>query len=74
MSRKMIEIMLQGSLFRHLGQNYSALVSAIETAWTKDTTNLSDTILRVLRHAEIQKGNALDNAAEPPKVMVTNTQ
>lgn len=74
MSRRTIEMTLQGSLLRHLGQNYSALVSAIETGWTEDTTNLSDTILRVIRHAEIQKGNALDNAAEPPKVMVTNTQ
>lgn len=66
--------MLQGSFLRHLGQNYSALVSAIKTEWTEDTTNLSDTILRVICHAEIQKRNALDNAAEPPKVMVINTQ
>lgn len=45
MSRQTIEMTLQGSLLRYLGQNYSALVSAIETGWTEDTTNLSNTIL-----------------------------
>ena len=49
-------------------------MSAIETKWTEDTTNLSNTILRVTCHAEIQKRNALDNATEPSKVIVTNIQ
>lgn len=31
MSRKTVEMTLQGSFFRYLGQNYSALASAIET-------------------------------------------
>ena len=47
-------------------------MSAIETGWIENTINLSDTILRVICYAKIQKGNALDNVAEPPKVMVTN--
>lgn len=74
MSWKTVEMTLQRSLLRHLEQNYSAFVSAIETGGTENTTNLSDAILRVIHHAEIPKGNALDNVAEPPKVMVTNTQ
>lgn len=45
MSRKTIEMALQGSLLRHLGKDYSALVSAIETAWKDETTDLADTIL-----------------------------
>lgn len=61
-SRKTIEITLQGNLLRHLGKDYSALVSAIETSWTEETTDLGDTILRVIRHAEINKGNEKDTA------------
>ena len=62
MSRRTVEMTLQGNFFRHLGKDYAALVSAIETKWKKETTNLSDTILRVIRHAEINKGNAQDLA------------
>lgn len=56
MSRKTAEMTLQGSLLRHLGQNYSALVSAIETGWKEDTTNLSDTILRVIQWQRSKRG------------------
>ena len=73
MSRKTVEITLQGSLLQHLGKGYSALVSAIETEWKEETTNLSDTILRVIRHAEINKGNAQD-LAESTKVLSTGIQ
>lgn len=34
-----------------------ALMLAIETAWTEDTTDLADTILKVIRQAEINKEN-----------------
>lgn len=60
MSRKTIEMTLQRKLLHHLGKDYSALVSAIETRWKEDTINLSDTILRIIRHAEINKGSAQD--------------
>lgn len=70
MSQKTVEMTLQGNLLRDLGKNYSALVSAIETEWKEETTNLSDTILRVIRHAEINKGNAQDSA-ENTKVLTT---
>ena len=73
MSRKTVEITLQGSLLRHLGKDYSALISAIETEWKEETTNLSDTILRVIRHAEINKGNAQD-LAESTKILSTGIQ
>lgn len=68
MSKKTIEMTLQGNLLRHLGKDCSALVSAIETAWKEETTDLSDHILRITRHAEISKGNQEDTA-ENDKVL-----
>ena len=53
---------LQGNLFRHLGKDYSALVSAIETTWKEETTDLVDTILKIIRHAEINKRNKKNTA------------
>ncbi len=70
MSKKTIEMTLQGSLLRHLGRDYAALVSVIETNWKEETTDLVDTILRVIRHAEINKGNDKDNA--DVKVLAAN--
>lgn len=55
MSKRTVEMALQGSLLRHLGRDYSALAPAIETVWRDETTDLGDTILRVIRHAEITK-------------------
>ncbi len=62
MSQKTVEMTLQGNLPRHLGIDYSAFVSAIETEWKEETTNFSDTILRVIWHAKINKENAQDVA------------
>lgn len=45
MSKRTIEMALQDSLLWHLGKDYSALVSAIETTWKDETTDLQDTIL-----------------------------
>ncbi len=59
-SKKTVELTLQGNLLRHLGKDYSALVTTIETEWKEETTSLSDTVLRVVRHAEINKGNERD--------------
>lgn len=73
MSRKTVEMTLQRSLLRHLGKDYSALVSAIETEWKEYTTNLSNTILRIIRHAEINKGNTQD-LTEGTKVLSTGVQ
>lgn len=73
MSRKTVEMTFQGSLLQHLGKDYSALVSAIETEWKEETTNLSDTILRVIRHAKINKGNVQD-LAKSTKVLSTGIQ
>ena len=58
MSRKTIEMTLQGNLLRHLSKDYSALILAIETKWKEKPTSLSDTILKVICHAKINKGNA----------------
>ena len=70
MSKKTIKMTLQGSLLRHLGRDYTALVSAIETNWKDETTNLANIILQVIRHTEINKGNDKDNA--DVKVLAAN--
>ncbi len=70
MSKRSIEMILQGSLLQHLGKDYSTAVSAIETGWTEETTNLSDIILRIIRHAEIKKRNE-ENSTENVKVLAT---
>ncbi len=70
MSKKTIKMTLQGNLLRHLGRDYTALVSAIDTNWKEETTNLADTILRVIRYADINKGNDKDNA--DVKVLAAN--
>lgn len=69
MSRKTIKMTLQRKLLHHLGKDYSALVSAIETRWKEDTTNHSDTVLRIIRQAEINKGSAQDT--KKPQILVT---
>ncbi len=73
MSRKTFEMTLQGNLLRHLGKDYLALVLAIKGEWKEETTNLSDTILRVIRRAEIDKENAQD-VARNTKILATVTQ
>lgn len=49
------EMMLQANMLRNLGSEYSALVSAIQTEWKEENTNLSDTILRVIRYEKFIK-------------------
>ena len=73
------EMLLQGTMLMNIGEEYSSLVSAIETAWTDKTTNLSDTILRIIRHSEIMKGNAKDRVLvtgihRAPKGTCTNQE
>ena len=75
MSKKTVEMALQESLLRHLGKDYLALVSVIETVWEDRNTNLSDIILRVTRHAKINRDNVEDNANTPnTKVLAANIQ
>ena len=49
------KMMLQANMLQNLGSEYSALVSAIQTKWKKENTNLSDTILRVIRYEKFIK-------------------
>lgn len=74
MSKKIIKIALQGSLLQHLGKDYSALVSAIETTWKKETTDLQDIIFQIMRHAEINKGNNQDMTENTTNAMAVNAQ
>lgn len=52
----------QGNLLEHLGKDYSILVSAIETTWKEKTIDLTNTILKIIRYAEINKRNKKDTA------------
>lgn len=63
-------MILQKSLFQHFGKNYLAVMSAIETAWTDERINLSDIILRIICHVEINKRNEED-IVKNVKVLVT---
>ena len=75
MSKKTAEIALQGSLLRHLGKDYSALVSAIKMVWEDGNINLNDIIFRVTRHAKINRGNTEDNEdTSNTKVLAANIQ
>ena len=67
MSRKSVKMTLQNSLLQHLGKSYSTLVSAIKTTWTDKTTNLSDTILRIIRHAKFNKENKKTRRRTPTR-------
>lgn len=62
---------LQKSLLQYLSKGYSALVSAIKTTWTDKTTNLSDTILRFIRHAKINKINEENTMENSSKILAT---
>lgn len=70
MSKKSIEMTLQESLLRYLGKDYSAVALTIKTGWTEENTNLSDNILRIIRHEEIKKGMEEDST-ENVKVLAT---
>ena len=73
MSKKTVEMALQRSLMHHLSKDYSALVSTIETVLEDGNTNLSNIILHVTHHAEINRDNAEDNADTPnTKVLAAN--
>lgn len=77
MFKKTVEMTLQDSLLRHLGKDCSALVSAIKTTWTDETTDLQDTIFWVIRHAEINKDNDQDiagNASSSTNALTVKTQ
>lgn len=47
-SRKSIEIALQGNFLRHLRKSYLTFISAIKTTYTNEATELFDTILHII--------------------------
>lgn len=52
---KSAEMLLQGAMLMNIDEEYTSLISTIETRWTDATTNLSNTILQIIRHSEIMK-------------------
>lgn len=74
MSKKIVEMTLQGSLLWHLGKDYLVLVSVIEITWKEETTNLQDTIFPIIWHVEINKGNNQDMANNTTNALAVNAQ
>ena len=75
MSKKTVEMALQGSLLRHLSKDYSALVLTIETMCEDGNTNLSNIIFCITCYPEINRSNVEDNTDTPnTKVLVANIQ
>ena len=66
------EMMLQANMLQNLGSEYSALVSAIQTEWKEENTNLSDTILRVIRYEKfIKQTDAGEDKSQEAKALLT---
>lgn len=63
---KSAEMLLQGAMLMNISEEYTSLISTIKTGWTDATTNLSNTILQIIRHSEIMKGHAKE------KVLLTS--
>lgn len=61
-SKKIIKLTLYDNLLEYLDKKYTALVTTIKTKWKKEITSLSDTVLMVVRHMEINKKNERDMA------------
>ena len=66
LTMKSAEMLLQGAMLMNISEEYTSLISTIETGWTDATTNLSNTILQIIRHSEIMKGHAKE------KVLLTS--
>ena len=72
MHAQMAKMMLQANMLRNLGSEYSALVSAIQTEWKEENTNLSDTILRVIRYKKfIKQTAAAEDKSQEAKALLT---
>ncbi len=63
---KSAEMLHQGAMLMNISEEYTSLISTIETGWTDATTNLSNTVLQIIRHSEIMKGHAKE------KVLLTS--
>lgn len=50
-----VELLLRANMVRNLGPEYSGLVSSIQSECKEETTNLSDTSLRIVRYDEIPR-------------------
>lgn len=61
-TRSSIKAYFQASMLMNIGSEYSNLVSSIQKDWKDaETTNLSETILQIIRHFEFIKSSTQDN-------------
>lgn len=73
-TRSSIEAYFQATMLMNIGSDYSALVSSIQKEWkTGETTNLSETILQIVRHSEFMKSSAKNNVLRVTTAMTTPT-
>lgn len=60
---KAAEVLLQAGLLTGMGNEYSSIVSMMETEWKMGTTNIAESVKKLIRFAEIRKEN--DQASRP---------
>lgn len=66
-------MILQESFFQYFGKGYLALVSAIKTTQTKETTDLFNIILHIIWYAKINKRNKENMVENANKILATKT-
>ena len=71
MHMKTIEMILQANILRNLGSEYSVLVSAIQTEWREQNTNLANTIFRAIWYEQFIKETVRDKKNLEAKVLST---
>lgn len=57
LSAKGAELILQAGLLTEMGNEYSGIVSMMETEWKIGSTNIAESTQKLIRFAEIGKGN-----------------
>lgn len=61
-SKKVIKLTFQGNFIKYFAKDYLILVIIIKTQWKKETTSLSNIVLKVIRYAKIYKRNKKNTA------------
>lgn len=60
-TRHSTEMYFQATMLMNIGSGYSALVSVIKKDWKDETTNLTETVLQIIRHFQFMEGNRNKN-------------
>lgn len=64
-------MLLQAGLLTGMGDEYSNMISTLESEWKEGETNLAGSILRLIRFSDIQKEDAKTPNKAPSNVLLT---